>query len=61
MFSIVFALVIPALAVAQTVSENATTITIDAGILSDNINRSLFATAQDELRPVMMVLLRFAG
>lgn len=37
----------------QTVSENATTITIDAGILSDNINRSLFATAQDELRPVM--------
>ncbi|MFC2635739.1 DNA polymerase III subunit beta [Prevotella histicola] len=38
---------------AQTVSENATTITIDAGILSDNINRSLFATAQDELRPVM--------
>lgn len=38
---------------AQAVSENATTITIDAGILSDNINRSLFATAQDELRPVM--------
>ena len=37
----------------QTVSENATTITIDAGIRSDNINRSLFATAQDELRPVM--------
>ena len=38
---------------AQTVSENATTITIDAGILSDNVNRSLFATSQDELRPVM--------
>ena len=38
---------------AQSVSDNATTITIDAGILSDNINRSLFATAQDELRPVM--------
>ena len=38
---------------AQAVSENATTITIDAGILSDNVNRSLFATAQDELRPVM--------
>jgi len=38
---------------AQTVSENATTITIDAGILSDNVNRSLFATAQDESRPVM--------
>ena len=38
---------------AQTVSEKATTITIDAGILSDNVNRSLFATAQDELRPVM--------
>ena len=38
---------------AQAVSENATTITIDAGMLSDNVNRSLFATAQDELRPVM--------
>ena len=39
--------------VAQQVSEQATTITISNQMLSDNINRSLFATAQDELRPVM--------
>ena len=39
--------------VAQTVGEGATTITIPNALLSDNINRSLFATAQDELRPVM--------
>jgi DNA polymerase-3 subunit beta len=38
---------------AQPVSDSATTITINASILVDNINRSLFATAQDELRPVM--------
>ncbi len=38
---------------AQSVSEGATSITIDADTLSDNITRSLFATAQDELRPVM--------
>lgn len=37
----------------QPVSDNATFITIDASILADNINRSIFATAQDELRPVM--------
>lgn len=37
----------------QPVSDNATSITIDASILADNINRSIFATAQDELRPVM--------
>ena len=36
------------------VDENeAITITADAGRLNDNITRSLFATAQDELRPVM--------
>lgn len=36
------------------VDENeATTITVNAGRLNDNITRSLFATAQDELRPVM--------
>ncbi len=36
------------------VDENeAITITVDAGRLNDNITRSLFATAQDELRPVM--------
>lgn len=38
---------------AQPVSDGATAITINASILVDNINRSLFATAQDELRPVM--------
>lgn len=38
---------------AQKVESNATVITIDAGKLSDNINRSLFATANDDLRPVM--------
>lgn len=39
--------------VAQQVSDSATTIVISNQLLSDNINRSLFATAQDELRPVM--------
>ena len=34
-------------------SESATTITIPNALLADNINRTLFATAQDELRPVM--------
>lgn len=38
---------------AQEVGEGAHTITIGSDILSDNITRSLFATAQDELRPVM--------
>lgn len=33
--------------------ENSTTINISSNVLLDNINRSLFATAQDELRPVM--------
>lgn len=37
----------------QPISASATTISIDADILAENINRSLFATAQDELRPVM--------
>lgn len=37
----------------QQVSESATTITIPNALLADNINRTLFATAQDELRPVM--------
>lgn len=39
--------------VAQKMSDSATTITISNQLLNDNINRSLFATAQDELRPVM--------
>ena len=37
----------------QQVGESATVITIPTSVLSENINRSLFATAQDELRPVM--------
>ncbi|MBP1542151.1 MAG: DNA polymerase III subunit beta [Prevotella sp.] len=37
----------------QAVSEGANEIVIDNALLADNINRSLFATAQDELRPVM--------
>ena len=39
--------------VAQPVSEFANTITIPNLTLAENINRSIFATAQDELRPVM--------
>lgn len=38
---------------AQGVGDNATVIAIANNLLSENINRSLFATAQDELRPVM--------
>ncbi|MBR1447390.1 MAG: DNA polymerase III subunit beta [Prevotella sp.] len=37
----------------QQVSEGATTISIATPMLAENINRSIFATAQDELRPVM--------
>ena len=37
----------------QPISDNATTIQLTTQALVDNINRSLFATAQDELRPVM--------
>lgn len=37
----------------QTVDDSARTIVIDASLLSDNINRTIFATGQDELRPVM--------
>ena len=37
----------------QPVSDFATTITLPNLILAENINRSVFATAQDELRPVM--------
>ena len=40
---------------AQSVSESANTITLPNAILAENINRSIFATAQDELRPVMIV------
>ena len=38
---------------AQSISEGANIINISSDLLSENINRSLFATAQDELRPVM--------
>ena len=37
----------------QGISEGANEITISNALLAENINRSLFATAQDELRPVM--------
>ena len=39
---------------AQSVSDYATTIAIPNLTLAENINRSIFATAQDELRPVTM-------
>ena len=39
--------------VSQHVNDAAHTISIDAAILVDNISRSLFATANDQLRPVM--------
>ena len=38
---------------AQAIGDGATEIVISSNLLNDNINRSLFATAQDELRPVM--------
>lgn len=37
----------------QPMPENVNVITIDAGVLASSLNRSIFATAQDELRPVM--------
>ena len=37
----------------QPMPGNATVVTIDATVLNNCISRSLFATAQDELRPVM--------
>lgn len=37
----------------QSVGENAHEIIISSSLLSENINRSIFATAQEELRPVM--------
>lgn len=37
----------------QGIPDGATVITVDAAVLNDNINRTIFATAQDELRPVM--------
>ena len=37
----------------QQIADGATTISIATPLLAENINRSIFATAQDELRPVM--------
>ena len=39
--------------IPQPVSDAAFTITLPNAVLAENINRSVFATAQDELRPVM--------
>ena len=39
--------------IPQPVSETAISITLPNALLAENINRSIFATAQDELRPVM--------
>lgn len=38
---------------SQPITERINTIVMPSNVLADNINRSLFATAQDELRPVM--------
>lgn len=38
---------------SQQIPDNATVISIDSTVLNNNLTRSLFATAQDELRPVM--------
>ncbi len=38
---------------SQQIPDNATVISINSTVLNDNLTRSLFATAQDELRPVM--------
>lgn len=37
----------------QAIPDSATALTINSTTLADNISRSIFATAQDELRPVM--------
>ena len=39
--------------IAQPVSDNTHSITLPNSVIAENINRSIFATAQDELRPVM--------
>ena len=39
--------------VAQSVNDFAKTITLPNSVLAETINRTIFATAQDELRPVM--------
>ena len=37
----------------QAIPDSANTLTLEAATLADNIGRCIFATAQDELRPVM--------
>ena len=39
--------------IAQPMPETATSLTMPSNVLSDNITRAIFATAQEELRPVM--------
>lgn len=39
--------------ISQTVGAGAQTVTIDSGVLQSGISRAIFATADDELRPVM--------
>lgn len=39
--------------IAQTMPEGASVLTLSSNVLSDNITRSVFATATEELRPVM--------
>ena len=39
--------------VAQTTNDNVTSLTLPSKVLVDNITRAIFATAQEELRPVM--------
>lgn len=38
---------------AQSLNEDATTVTLPSSVLLDNISRSIFATVADEIRPVM--------
>lgn len=38
---------------SSAMTDAATTLTMDAGLLAENISRSLFASAQEEIRPVM--------
>ena len=39
--------------IAQSIEDGASVITIESELLAENISRSLFATSQDEIRPVM--------
>ena len=39
--------------IVQAMQDNTATVTVNSMLLAENISRSLFATAQDEIRPVM--------